>query len=450
MGINRRQFLERTLGGGAGVALGAAHAGLAPTTKAVPASDKVVVGMMGVGDRGTFLTQLFASRRDVYVAYICDVDTRKFARAVKVVADLQAGKPKVVGNFERILEDRGVDALVCATPDHWHALATVLACQAGKDVYVEKPPSHDIWEGRKMVEAARKYRRVVQVGLQNRSSSYARSARELIESRKLGGIHLARVFNMVSRQPVEDTPDSPAPAGLDWDMWLGPAALRPYNPKWLKRAFWDLNGGNITDDGIHQLDLARMVLGVSYPRSVHHSGGKLSFRDIAEVPDTMLVTYEYDGLTLVFEETWWTPYMKKIPESVRENKDVFPDWFPFIGTRIELYGDQGLMLLGRHGGGWQIFDVDGQKIATDKQKHSEMQAAHVDNFVSCIRTREKSHADIEEGHTSATLCHIANISYRLGNRTLHFDPATERFDDKDANQYLRRSYRAPWVMPEKV
>jgi predicted dehydrogenase len=448
MGINRRRFLERTLRGGAGVAMGVS--GLASASKTIPPSDKVVVGMMGVGGRGTFLTQLFASRPDVEIAYVCDVDNRKFARAVKLVEDLKGRKPQVVGNFQRVLEDKDVDALVCATPDHWHALATVLACQAGKDVYVEKPPSHDIWEGRKTVEAARKYRRVVQAGLQNRSSSYAQSARELILSGKLGGIHLARVFNMMNREPVEKTPDSPPPEGLDWDMWLGPAALRPYNPMWLKRAFWDLNGGNITDDGIHQLDLARMVLDVSCPKSVHHSGGKLFFKDVAEVPDTRLVTYEYDGLTLAFEETWWTPYMKKIPDAVRESADVFPDWFPFIGTRIELYGDQGLMLLGRHGGGWQIFDRNGQKVASDKQKHSEMQAAHVENFVSCIRSREKPHADIEQGHISATLCHLANISHRLGNRKLQFDADREVFDDKEANPYLRRSYRAPWVMPEKV
>ena len=320
---------------------------------------------------------------------------------MKVVEDKQGKTPKTIGNFQRILEDKDVDAMVCATPDHWHALATVLACQAGKDVYVEKPASHDIWEGRKMVEAARKYNRVVQVGMQNRSSSYGGSARELIQSGKLGSIHLVRVYNMLNREPVERTPDTAPPEGFDWDMWLGPGPLRPYNPMYFRRVFWDFNGGIITDDGVHQLDLARAVIGVSFPKSVHHAGGKLFFNDIAETPDTSIVTYEYDGLRLVFEETWWTPYMIKVPNSVRESTTQFPDWYPFIGTRIEIYGSNGMMILGRHGGGWQLFDREGHKIASDKQTFSAMQAAHVENFISCIHSRKHPNADVEEGHISA-------------------------------------------------
>jgi predicted dehydrogenase len=400
---------------------------------------------MGVGGRGTFLTQLFASRPDVEIAYICDVDKRKFPRAVKLVEDWQGKTPKTVGNFQRILEDKNVDALVCATPDHWHALAAVLACQAGKDVYVEKPASNCIWEGRKMVEAARRYNRVVQVGMQNRSSSYARSARELLQSGKLGTVHLVRVFNMFSREPVQRTPDTAPPEGLDWDMWLGPGPLRAYNPMYFTRVFWDFNGGFITDDGVHQLDLARMVMGLSYPKSVHHSGGKLFFDDIAETPDTMIVTYEYDRLRLVFEQTWWTHYMKKTPDDIRESLSQFPDWYPFNGMKIEIYGSKGLLLLGRQGGGWQLHDEEGRIIATDKQKHSEMQARHVENFISCIRSRERPNADIEQGHVSAALCHMANISYRLGDRKLEFDSSREAFvDAQEANQYLKRSYRAPW------
>jgi len=449
MAINRRRFLVRSIRGGFGVAVGVS--GLGSASKAVAQSDKVVVGMMGVGGRGTDLTQLFASRPDVEIAYICDVDNRKLQRAVKVVEDIKGRTPRTTGNFKRILEDKNVDAIVCAAPDHWHGLATVLSCQAGKDVYVEKPASSDIWEGRKMAEAARKYNRVVQVGMQNRSSSYARSASELIQSGKLGSIHLVRVYNMLNRKPIERTPDTAPPEGLDWDMWVGPAPLRPYNPVYFSRVFWDLNGGIITDDGVHQLDLARMVMGVSFPKSVYHAGGKLFFNDIAETPDTTIVTYEYDGLRLVFEQTWWTPYMKKTPGSVRESLSQFPDWYPFNGTKIEIYGSRGLMLLGRHGGGWQIYDAEGRKMATDKQTHSEIQAGHVENFVSCIRSRKRPNADVEEGHISAAICHMANISYRVGNRKLEFDGTREAFvSDNVANQYLKRSYRAPWLMPENV
>jgi len=449
MAETRRRFLERSIQGGFGVAAGLYGLGAAP--KAAAPSDKVVVGVMGVGGRGTFLTQLFASRPDVEVAYLCDVDSRKFHGAVKVVEDKQGKTPKTLGDFRRILEDKNVDAMVCATPDHWHGMATVLACQAEKDIYVEKPASHNIWEGRKMVEAARKYHRVVQVGMQNRSNTYGRSARELIQSGKLGGVHLVRVYNMLNRDPVEGIPDSAPPPELDWDMWVGPGPLHSYNPKYFRRVFWDFNGGLMTDDGVHQMDLARIALGLSYPKSVQHSGGKLHFKDLAETPDTTIATYEYDGLTLVFEQTVWTPYMQKTPDSIRESLTQFPDWYPFNATRIEIYGNKGMMILGRQGGGWQLYDEGGHKIATDKQRHSEMQAAHVENFISCIRSRKRPNADIEEGHISAALCHMANISYRVGNRKLEFDSSEEAFiDDKEANRYLKRSYRAPWVMPENV
>jgi predicted dehydrogenase len=415
------------------------------------ASDKVVVGVMGVGARGTQLTGFFASRPDVEIAYVCDVNAERLPGAVKVVKDKKGKTPKTVGNFQRILEDKNVDALVCATPDHWHGLATVLACQAGKDIYVEKPASHDLWEGRKMVEAARRYNRVVQVGMQNRSGSYCATARQLIQLGKLGSVHLVRVYNMLKRTPVEPTPDSTPPEGLDWDMWLGPGPLRPYNPKYFRRVFWDFNGGIITDDGVHQLDLARAVTGLSFPKAVHHAGGKLNFKDIAETPDTSVVSFDYEGLTLVFEETWWTPYMVKIPNTIRESKTEYPDWYPFIGTRIEIHGDSGMMILGRHGGGWQVFDRDGKKMASDKQTFSDMQAAHVENFVDCIHSRKRPNSDIEQAHISAALCHMANISYRVGNRKLLFDCAKESFvHDQEANQYLRRTYRDPWVIPESV
>jgi predicted dehydrogenase len=368
-----------------------------------------------------------------------------------VVQDKQGKAPKTVGNFQRILEDKSVDAVVCATPDHWHALATVLACQAGKDIYVEKPATHCIWEGRKMIEAARKYNRVVQVGMQNRSSTYGGAARDLVQSGKIGSVHLARVYNMLNRNAVEEVADSAAPPELNWDMWVGPGPLHSYNPKYFQRLYWDFNGGLMTDDGVHQLDLARRVLDITYPRTAHHTGGKLHFHDSGQTPDTTIATYEYDGLTLVFEETVWTPYMKKTPDSVRESLTQFPDWYPFNATRIEIYGSKGMMLLGRQGGGYILYDEGGNQISTGKQRHSEMQAAHIGNFIECIRSRQRPHADIEHGHISAAICHMANISYRLGNRKLEWDGGNEAFrNDAEANHLLKRAYRSPWVVPEKV
>jgi len=449
MAIGRRGFLDRSIKGGLGAAFGVAT--LRAPLKAVVPSDKVVVGIMGVGSRGASLIQLFAQRPDVEIAYVCDVDDRKAALAAKAVLDKKGKAPAAVGSFEHILEDSVVDALVCAAPDHWHSLATVLACEVGKDVYVESPASHNIWEGRKMVEAARKYNRVVQVGLQNRSSSYANTGRQLIQSGKLGTIHLVTIYNMMTRAPLENTPDSLPPEGFDWAMWLGPAATRPYNPKYFQRVFWDFSGGNITEEGVHQLDLARWVVGASYPKSVHHTGGEFFFKDGAETPDTSLVTYAYDNLTMIFQQAWWTPYMVKLPDDVRESTTKLPDWYPFTGTRTEIYGSDGMMILGRDGGGWQQFDREGRKIAGDKQTIATLQVAHIDNFISCIRSRKRPSADVEEGHISAALCHMANISYRVGDRKLVFDSVNETFGgDNEANHYLRRTYREPWAIPENV
>ena len=449
MAIGRRGFLDRSVKGGFGAVLGVAA--MRTSLRAVAPSDKVVVGIMGVGRRGAYLTELFAQRPDVEIAYVCDVDDKKTALAAKAVQGMKGKAPAAEGSFEHILEDSQVDALVCAAPDHWHSLATVLACQVGKDVYVESPASHNIWEGRKMVEAARKYNRVVQVGMQDRSASYAATARQLIQSGKLGTIHLVSICNMMSRARLENTPDSLPPEGFDWAMWLGPAEKRPYNTKYFQWVYWDFSGGNITEEGVHQLDLARWVIGASYPKFVHHTGGNFFFKDGAETPDTSLVTYAYDGLALNFQQAWWTPYMTKFPENVRESMTTFPDWYPSSGTRTEIYGSDGMMILGRDGGGWQQFDREGRKVTSDKQTFAAIEAAHIDNFINCIRSRKRPSADVEDGHVSAALCHMANISYRLGDRKLAFDSASETFaGDDEANHYLRRSYREPWAIPENV
>ena len=447
---SRRQFLERHVQGG--VALVAAARSAFPQRTA-GANDRVNVGVIGMGGRGCFLSQLFAQRRDVEIAYVCDVHPQRRENGLKVVYEITHEQPKAVSDFRTLLDDKRVDAVIVATPHHWHALATIWACRAGKDVYVEKPACHNIWEGGKMVEAARKYNRVVQLGTQNRSSSYAKSARELIRSGKLGDIHLVRVFNMFCRKPLERTPDTRVPDGMNWDTWLGPAPERAYSETrfrdWLY--FWDFGGGLIEDDAIHQLDLARMVIDRGFPKSVYHSGGNLAFHDGVEVPDTSLVIYEYDGLTFVLEQTWWAPYMKKTPESIRQSEVLFPEWFPFNDSVLQIYGTNGLMLLGRHGGGWQLYDRDGREITRDKQTHQAMQEAHVGNFVECVRSRKRPNADIEEGYISSAICHLANISYRVGNRKLEFDPGTGTFvNDREAERYLKRTYRKPWVVPEQV
>jgi predicted dehydrogenase len=404
---------------------------------------------MGVGGRGGYLAKALAKRQDVEVAALCDVDTRLFAEAVKIVAEGQGKEPKTVKDFRRILDDKYIEALFIATPDHWHALPTVMACQAGKDVYVEKPASHNLWEGRKMIEAARKYQRVVQMGNQTRSAVYAQKGIEYVRSGKLGDVHLVRVLNMKERPSIGRKKDEPVPKGVDYDMWLGPAPQRPFNPNrfhynW--HWFWDYSGGDIVNDGVHQIDLARWLLGQEYPKSVTSTGLK-SFNDDQETPDTQTVQYAFDGVTMVFELTLWTPYMRKTTDEER-NSDQFPNWM-FNSTRVEVYGTKGLMMMGRQGDGWQVFVSEGKEITSGQG--GDPLPAHLDNFFGCVKSRRLPNADIEGGHQSTLLGHLGNISCRLGGRQLIFDGKNELFvNDEEANQYLKRQGRSPWMIPDNV
>jgi predicted dehydrogenase len=423
-------------------------AAVLPQRPSHAASEKVIIGVMGLGGRGTALAKMFAERKDVEIAYLCDPDSRRLPQAAQAITQAQGKQPQTVQDFRRILDDKNVDALINATPDHWHALGTILACQAGKDVYVEKPMAHNVWEGRKMIEAARKYKRVIQVGMQTRSAPYAKDAAEQVRSGRLGDVYLIRVFNMMQHSPMSRGSVQPVPQGFDYDLWCGPAPKLPYNPSraWLNQ--WEYSCGPIPGDAIHQLDLARTLFGDKpYPDTVAHSGGVRALRDGREIPDTQMALFDYGDLTLVFESALWTPYMKKIAQHIRDS-DLFPDW-PFCATRIEVLGTKGMMYLGRHGGGWQIYDADDKVM--DFRYGRQGDQPHQDNFIQCIRTREKPNADVEQGHYSALLCHMANISYRAGNRKLALDPKTETFvDAPDANNFLRRTYRKPWVVPEEV
>lgn len=416
--------------------------------KAYAANEKVVIGVMGLGGRGTYLAESFAQRPDAEIAYLCDADSRRFARAREAVEEAQNRRPKLVQDFRKILDDREVDVMVNATPDHWHALGTIMACQAGKDVYTEKPMAHNIWEGRKMIEAARKYKRVVQVGMQSRSGAYTRKAKEYIDSGKLGDIYIVRVFNMMQHPKRRQTPDQPVPEGFDYDMWCGPAPKRPYNPgrRWLDQ--WDYSCGPIPGDAVHQLDCARYLLNdIPCPKTVSHSGGILSLKDGRDTPDTQMATFNYGELTLMLESALWTPYMKKTPANIRDS-DQFPNW-PFSSTKVEILGTDGYMHYSRHGGGWQAFDAQDELVHSEYGRQADNE--HKNNFIECIRTRKKANADVEVGHESVLLCHLANISYRVGNRQLEFDPKTETFTNCDqANGYLKREYRKPWVVPDKV
>src|ERR1051326_101004 len=440
--LNRRQFVKQSVGTVTALSV-------LSSARAVSANDKIVVGVMGIGGRGTALAGMFAARKDVEIACLCDADSRRFASARKTVEQAQGRAVKFVQDFRRILEDRAVDVLINATPDHWHALGTILACEAGKHVYVEKPMAHNVWEGRKMIEAARKYKRVVNVGMQSRSAPYATAAREVVQSGKLGQIHLVRVYNMMQHPRQQPGTEQAVPPEFDYDLWCGPAAKLPYLPGryWLNTA--EYSCGPIPGDAVHQLDLARFVMGdPPPPKTVSHAGGIFSLHDGRDTPDTQFSTYEYDGFTMLFQGSLWSPYMKKIPQYIRDG-DLFPDW-PTCATKIEILGSKAIMYLGRHGGGWQVFDENGKVL--DQAYGRPGDKPHIENFLQCVRSGSRPNADVEQGYQSVLLCHLANASWRAGNVKLSFDPSGETFPQPpEVNRFLKRAtYRSPWIVPEKV
>jgi len=453
--LNRRAFLDRSKQVGLGLAAGATILSNAQSVWATPANNKVTLGCIGVGGRGNNLWDGFVSRGDCRIAWVADADLHRAEAVAAAIAKKQPGKPpKAVQHFRKVLDAKGVDAVVIATPDHWHALATVLACQAGKDVYVEKPPTQNGWEGRKMVEAARKYHRIVQVGTQNRSAPYNMAARKYIEDGKLGKIHFCRVFNQKEWPNFPAVADSDPPAGFDWDLFNGPAPEAKFNTNFRHNwhHFWRYSGGDIINDGIHQLDLARWLLGVEYPKSVYSTGARFEKEGVAETPDTQVALFDFDDMLVSFELTLTTPYMLKISPIIRQSDTEFPYW-PQCATRIEIYGTKGLMVVGRHGGGWQVFDRpklhDGVITAQKKGKFPDPE--HKENFVQCIRSRKLPNADIEKGHRSTLLAHLANISYRVGGQRLSFDAETEKIVGNDeALKLYKREYRKPYVIEDEV
>ena len=445
--INRREFLKGSIGTAAAFTV-------LPQGKSFAANDKVVLGMMGVGGRGRDLLRSLVKRSDVKIAYICDVDTRCYGPAAEIVMEGHGYRPKFVQDFRKMLDDPGLDAMVNATSDRWHALGTIMACQAGKDVYVEKPLSLSIWDGRKMVEAARKYKRVVQVGIQSRSAPYTEKAVDYIRSGKLGDIYLARVFHMQIDPPTRTSEEAPVPEGLDYEIWCGPSPKLPYRPgRWFHK-LWDFYTGQPTADMCHQVDLVRHLIGKTYPETVSNEAGIYYLKDGREQPDTQFATYKFGKLTLLSEGALWSPYMHRI--TFRDNPTKFPDW-PFCSTKIEICGTDGFMYFGRHGGGWQVFKKkkgvkENEVVASEPViEYANIVDEHFEDFISCIRSRKKPKADVEEAHLSMVLCHLANISYRVGNRKLKFDGKTETFlDDVEANKYLKANYRKPWIIPDKV
>lgn len=453
--MERRNFIENAMIGTLGISLGATST--SPGSVANGANDKIVLALVGSGSRGTgTIINCCKINANVEIKTVCDVNDIKAAKAIGAIEKELGYKPQRSHNMKEVFNDKDIDAVWISTPEHWHALATVWACQAGKDVYVEKNPTVSVWEGRKMVEAAKKYNRIVQVGFQNRSAPYGFSAREYIKSGKLGQIVHVKSYNMLGGSKWSMQPDAPVPAGLDWDQWLGPAPFVPYNPAihdmeerggWGN--FWAYSGGHMADDASHVLDLARMVLGdPGHPKSIYGWGGNNAWGSNREVPEFQSVTFDFEKFTLTCESGNATNYMKKTPQNIRMDPTLFPDWRT-NATRTEIYGTEGLMYLGRHGGGWQVKGEDSKIIAQDGGIFPDKE--HQVDFIESLRTRKNPNGDMEQAHLSASLVHFGNIAYRLGNKQLNFDGINEKFiGNEPANKLLRRAYRENYKIPDKV
>lgn len=377
-------------------------------------------------------------RKDVEIAFVCDPDANHQANAAKLVESGTGIKPKQVGDLREILEVKSVDAVFIATPDHWHAPAAILAAEAGKHVYVEKPCSHNVREGRLMIEAARRNKRVMQVGTQSRSTKHVMKAMELLHNGAIGRVLVSKAWNSQKRSSIGKAKPSAPPAHLDFETWLGPASKMPYQRNMLHGIWrwWRAFGtGDMGNDGVHDLDIARWGLGVTtHPSRIAALGGKYFFDDDQQFPDTQNVLFEYatnaeDGRPrqLIFEQRIWSPYF----EQGYENGNAF-------------YGTNGFMLLGKHGG-WKLIGT--RNKLREQMSGSPDLRAHHDDFFRCIREGGTPNADIEIGHLSSSLCHLGNIATRIG-RVLEFDPKHEQIvGDGEANAMLSREYRKHWGQP---
>lgn len=416
------------------------------------ASDKIVLGLVGAGGRGTtMILDFYKNCKGVEVKYICDVDASRGGHAISELEKMQGFKPQRVEDMRRVYEDKDVDAVIIANPEHWHALSMIWACQAGKHVYVEKVISMSIPEGEKMIEAAQKYNRIVQCGTQNRSGDYAFSARDYIKSGKLGKIVNVKsycIFKGAKSWTMKE--DSPVPQGLNWDMWLGPAHQVPYTISRHKAPYdwWEYSPGLQMAMANHVIDLARMVIGdPDNPQSVYSTGGRVLYDDKRDIPDMQAVTYDYRDFTMSLECGIFSSYMDKTKADVRFGKK-FPNW-RVDGTRIEIYGTEGLMYLGIMGGGWQVFDHEGN--IKDQEHGYFPDENHQRNFIDCLRSGNTPNGDIIQGHKSASLIHLANLSYRAGKQQLYYDAAGKSIiNSPEAETISQGYYRAPYMIPETI
>ncbi|MBI3464858.1 MAG: Gfo/Idh/MocA family oxidoreductase [Planctomycetes bacterium] len=474
--LTRRRFVQGTLAAGATFAI----AGTKSSGKILGANETIRAGVTGINGRGSAHIQELSELKGVQITYLIDVDQRTWDRQIKSVKDKGGNTPTAVQDIRKALDDPNLDVVTVATPNHWHTLVTVWACQAGKDVYVEKPCSHNVHEGRVAVEAARKHNRIVQHGTQSRSSSSWAQVAEVIASGKLGKLQVARGLCYKDRRSIGFKPNATPPPELDFNIWLGPAPEQPYHENLVHynwHWFWDMGNGDIGNQGVHQMDIARWgIPGATLPKSVISVGGRFGYVDQGQTANTQVTIFDYGDTQLIFE-------VRGLPT------DKFHD--QKVGNIFHLEGG---MIAGN-----RFYPKGSDKPAPLPEVAVKRGPGngHFGNFIEAVRSRNMAdlNADILEGHYSSALCHLANISYRLGQevpfntrskefsdnpaasetfarmeehlakenklkladtkyrlgRVLKFDAPGEKFvDDSQANAMLTRNYRAPFVVPDKI
>ncbi len=434
-GQSRRIFLQT-----AGGALAATSA-----ARLRGADDKVNVAIVGLGGRGRDHMTLYSKLPDARIVAVCDVNQEALERGQALVEKLTGSKPKGYADMRQVFDDKEIQAVSMPLPNHWHALSTIWACEAGKDVYVEKPACYNPFEGEMMIAAARKYKRMVQVGSQGRSVPYKIKAMQALKDGAIGQIYLAKGLCFKRRPSIGHKPDGPVPPGLNWDKFLGPAPMRAFNENRFKynwHWFWDTGNGDIGNQGAHEMDIARWGLGKEgLPVGVSSTGGKYVYHDDQETPNTQMATFNYGDAELMFEVRG----IMTGPEG-----DLKPAGINTVGNLF--FGSDGWMSL--DGTGFRVFKGEKNELAMEEKANGRGDAAaHMENFLAAVRSRNSQdlHAEVQIGVTSADLCHLANISYRL-KRSLAFDPAAKKFvSDEEANHMMTRpAYRAPYIVSRNV
>jgi predicted dehydrogenase len=451
--MRRREFMTEVLGVAATASIGSSATG-----GVLGANDRVNIGWIGCGGRGRYDAQLLQRIPNVAIVAVCDV-----YEPHATAAQAQVGRHcRCYRDFRKMLEEKNVDAVLIATPDHWHAIPAVLACQAGKDLYVEKPLAHTIEEGRKIVAATRRHNRVAQLGTQHRSAPHLLEAARIVQSGEIGSVHFVRVWNYINMSPdgVGSAAESAPPAGLDWDFYLGPAPYVHFNKNRFLvsyRWFWDYAGGMATDYGTHRFDTVHQVMNEDRPLTASAAGGRYVLKDGCDTPDTLQITYEYPGFVLSYEASMVNGHgcggrTAGMHYYLTRCQDDRPRGMAFYGTKGSLYADRV---------GFQIYpepkgefgpgaihavegDSEGYRMEPRELQGRDATDLHLRNFIDCVRSRRQPVADVEIGHRSTIVPHLGNISLRT-RRKIQWDAEKEQIiGDPKAFQLLSREARKPW------